>query len=231
VLLAIAIAGWWYIRNVMLGYSFSGWSDRGSTAGIAGAVMQVNWFGAANVVAKSFLWFGGWSFLTLKSWAYMLLEAIGGLAFAAALPTRGLAPAWSMAGFQIAAMGYGILVSWAAHGIGNLPGWYLWAMAAPLALLVAAGLGRWTIALLVLLGVADVYGAAALMMPFYSGFVPRNKANAFHFTEALGRLNTPVWLAGLWLLATVGVIVTAAYRSARSRARTLREIPLSHPAI
>jgi hypothetical protein len=161
----------------------------------------------------------------------MLLEAIGGLAFIAALPTPGLAPAWSMAGFQIAAMGYGILVSWAAHGIGNLPGWYLWAMAAPLALLVAAGLGRWTIALLVLLGVADVYGAAALMMPYYSGFVARNKANAFHFTEALGRLNTPVWLAGLWLLATVGVIVTAAYRSARSRARTLREIPLSHPAI
>jgi 4-amino-4-deoxy-L-arabinose transferase-like glycosyltransferase len=204
--IALVIGAWWYARNLAIGYSMSGWLDRAAPAAIAGAIGQVNWVSAANVVAKSFLWFGGWSFLTLKSWAYLVLELAGALGFAGALRTPGLAPAWSMVACHLAAITYGILVYFAAHQVGNLPGWYLWPMAAPLALLMAAGLKRWTAALVALLAVADIYGAAALMLPYYSGFVPRNRANAMHFTEALGRLNTPVWLAAAWLLATLTIV-------------------------
>ena len=223
VAIALAVAGWWYARNLAIGYSMSGWLDRAEPGAIAAAITQVNWLSAANVTAKSFLWFGGWSFLTLKSWAYTVLEVIGTAGFLLALRRRDLGVAWAMFGFHVLAMSYGVLVSFVAHRQSNLPGWYLWPLAAPLALLLVAGLGRWVAGLIVLLGIADVYGAAALLAPYYSGLSPRNKANAGQFLAALDRLNVPVWLAAAWFLATVALVVISAYKCGRNQHRTTSE--------
>ena len=209
VAIALAVAGWWYARNLLLGNSLSRWQDHAGSAAIAAAVTQVNWLAAANVLAKSFFWFGGWSFLTLKSWMYIVLEIIGAAGFALALRKRGLAAAWAMSGFQLLAIGYGVLIYYAVHRVGNLPGWYLWPMAAPLALLLGAGLARWTAALVLLLGVADIYGTTALMVPYYAGFVPRNRANGAQFLAGLGRLQVPLWLAAAWLVATLAVVAVS----------------------
>ena len=93
---------------------------------------------AANVVSKSFLWFGAWSFLTLKSWAYLLLEIPSAIGAFYATRLKQLAPVWAIVLSHLAAMTYGVVVYYAVHRMGNLPGWYLWPMAAPLALLLAA---------------------------------------------------------------------------------------------
>lgn len=229
--IALVVAGWWYARNLAIGYSLSGWMDRAEPAAIAAAITQVNWLSAANVTAKSFLWFGAWSFLTLKSWAYVVLEVIGAAGFALALRRKDLGTAWAMFGFHALAMSYGVLVSFVAHQQSNLPGWYLWPMAAPLALLLVAGLGRWVAGLIVLLGIADVYGAAALLAPYYAGLSPRNKANAGQFLAALERLNVPLWLASAWFLATLALVVISAYRCGRNQYQTTPETELLNRAI
>ncbi len=224
VALALGLAGWWYGRNLALGYSVSGWLDRADPVALVAAVVQVNWRSALNVTAKSFVWFGAWSFLTLKSWAYMLLELVSVAGFGQALRKRGLSAAWVMSGFHLLAMAYGVLVYFVTHKIGNLPGWYLWPMAAPLALLLVGGLGRWTPVLIALLGIADVYGAVALMVPYYAGLVPRNRADASRVFEGLARMHIPAWLAVAWLSATATLVAIAFYRSARSRYRMKPEM-------
>ena len=231
VALALGVAGWWYARNLALGYAVSGWLDRADPMALVAAVVHVNWLSALNITAKSFVWFGAWSFLTLKSWAYTLLELVSGLGFVSAVRRPRLSAVWAMAGFHLVAMSYGVLVYFGAHKIGNLPGWYLWPMAAPLALLLAAGLGRRTAVLIALLGIADVYGAAALMVPYYAGFVSRNRADASRVFEGLARLHVPAWLAVAWLSATAAVLAIAFYRSARSRYRMTPEMALLNPAI
>jgi hypothetical protein len=220
---ALGIAAWWYIRNLTLGYALSGWLDKADSPALLSAVSQINWPAAANVVSKSFLWFGAWSFLTLKSWAYLLLDAVAAIGAFRAARTPRLAAAWTMVLSHLAAMTYGVVVYYAVHHMGNLPGWYLWPMAAPLALLLAAGLGRWTTGLVGLLALADIYGATALMAPYYAGFVARNRANAGPIVEALTRLHTPLWLAALYLGATLAVVAVSAYISVRNPLQTPRE--------
>ena len=215
--IALVLGGWWYGRNLLLGNSLSGWLDHAGFAALAGAVIHVNWLSAANIIAKSFFWFGAWSFLTLKSWIYVIAETLGAAGLAMALRRRGLGAAWAMSGFHLLGMVYGVLVYYAVHGIPNLPGWYLWPMAAPLALLLGAGLGRWAAALTLLLGAADIYGSTALMVPYYAGFVARNKANGGQFVAGLGRLHVSPWLAGAWLLATVAVVAVAIRECVRAK--------------
>ena len=60
-------------------------------------------------------------------------------------------------------MAFGVLSYQASHGIGSLPGWYAWVAGGAMAIVVAAGLGRWTVALIAALAALDLYGAAALM--------------------------------------------------------------------
>ncbi|MES1260872.1 MAG: glycosyltransferase family 39 protein [Acidobacteriota bacterium] len=121
--LAGALAGWWYLRNLLLGHSFSGWLLRPDAARMLPGIFHINWFSAAHVIAKSFLWFGGWSFLTLKSWIYAVVEFTAlialGLAFRRA---RGKVkiPA-ILLGMYLAAMAYGVLVYFVAQNVPNLP--------------------------------------------------------------------------------------------------------------
>ena len=208
VAIAVAIGGWWYGRNVAMGMSFSGWLDHTSTAAALAAAIQINWLSAAHVVAKSFIWFGGWSFLTMKSWIYAVIELTAVVAVVRSWPhRRELQIPLLMTGFFLLAVAYGVMNDYAVHHVGNVPGWYLWSMAAPLSLIVARGLGKASIALLSAFALMDVYGTAALLAPYYAGLVERDKAAITQFPAALARMGIAPVLAILWLAATVAIPV------------------------
>ena len=76
--LGFVIGGWWYVRNLMVGSPLTGWLISVPFSTLAASSAQLvrtgAWIGAAQTIAKSFTWFGGWSFLTLRSWMYTILE-------------------------------------------------------------------------------------------------------------------------------------------------------------
>lgn len=216
---AAAVAGWWYARNVWMGHSMSGWLDRGSPAELFAAMFRVHRAEGAWVVAKSFTWFGGWSFLTLRSWMYAAFVGMGAAALAMGFRSRAraLALPLAMLSWHLVGISYGILVGHASHGVSNVPGWYLWPMGAALAAGIACGPARLALGFTAALAAVDLYGAAALLAPYYAGLVPRNHADAGAFVAALSRLGVSPPLALVWVAATVAIPVVAAVASSTGR--------------
>jgi hypothetical protein len=208
--MAVVVAGWWYVRNAVLGNSPAGWQDQTSFGQMIHAATVVNWLEAARVTAESFFWFGAWSFLTLKSWIYTLFNAVGLTAAVLALREwRDLKIPFVFAGCVFAEMAYGVLSYQASHGIGSMPGWYAWVAGGAMAIIVAAGLGRWTVLLIGGLAALDLYGAAALMAPYYAGLVERDHARLIW-------PHVPAVLTVLWIAATAAGPAVA-FWSSRSR--------------
>ena len=176
------------------------------------SIVQINWFSAAHVAAKSFLWFGAWSFLTLKSWMYGVLELIALIALLSAARTRNTAlktPAVLLA-FFVAGIAYGVLATFVTQNVPNMPGWYLWSLGGGIAMIVVAGLRRYSLLFIAALAAVDLYGVIALLTPYYAGLAERNHAAAGQFPVALARLGIPPALPVAWGLATLGIVVVAA---------------------
>lgn len=213
-LVAITISGWWYGRNLAAGSSLTGWEVHATPGQVLIGVFQINWFGTLHVVAKSFLWFGAWSFLTLKSWMYLIVEA--GCLAAAVLAWKRRAevrvPA-IVTGFYLLAIAYGSIIYWVGQHVPNLPGWYLWPIGSQIMLILAAGLRRWSVSLIAALGAIDIYGMAALLIPYWAGLAERNHAAIGQFLPGLARLGTPLWLAVVWIASTIAIVVMANYDS------------------
>jgi hypothetical protein len=200
--MAVLLSGWWDVRNALLGLSPAGWQDQTSPAQMLRAAVAVNWFDAASVTAKSFFWFGAWSFLTLKSWIYTLANVTGLVALVLALRKRAELRAPLIFLVCVAAeMAVGVLSYQATHGIGSIPGWYGWVAGGALAIVVAAGLGRWSALLTLGLAAIDIYGAAGLMAPYYAGVVERGRVHMMWPGVSFPLVPWP--LTVLWILATL----------------------------
>jgi hypothetical protein len=215
--LAAAIAAWWYARNLLLGHSVSGWLLDEKSTNVLSGIRRIPWLSAVDIGAKSFTWFGGWSFLTLKSWMYRIPEAIAlaaGIAIVFRRPARISAPAVVLA-FAALAYSWGILVTFAVQGVPNLNGWYLWPFAPLMALLITGGLGRFAWVLLPVLALLDVYGAGAVMAPYYAGLLPHSRADLSLLPSALLRLAVSRPLALAWLVATLTPIAPALTNTGR----------------
>ena len=76
-----------------------------------------------------------------------------------------------------------------------------------MAILIVAGLGRFSVAFAAMLAAADLFGAAARMMPFYAGLAEWNHGSVWQVLQAVERLHVSGWMFGGWILATVGVPV------------------------
>lgn len=206
-LAAAAIAGWWYGRNLAFGHSFTGWMDEASFAALLAAVPRVNWLAAAQVSAKTFLWFGAWSFLSLKTWIYLTLEALGLIAVIGWFRSgiAALRVPLVLAICFTAAMVCATLGIYATARVANAPGWYLWAAACPLAILFCGGARRLSIVLIAAFALVDLYGVNAVMMPYYAGLIARNRSDITQIPEALARLGVPAILWIAWTVATLAI--------------------------
>ncbi len=203
-LTALAIGGWWYVRNLLIGAPLTGWQESVPigvfAASAAHLIRSGSWVNGVQTIAKSFTWFGGWSFLTLRSWMYLVLE---GIAFAGMLgglanwrPNRRAPLAFTIL-FAIAIAGGAVAYN-AVHGIPGIPGWYLWPAGGAMAILIAAGLGQFAVLFAALLALADLFGVIARMIPYYSGLRPLNY-------DSLSRLHLPIWLLAAWVAATIAI--------------------------
>jgi len=106
---------------------------------------------------------------------------------------------------------YATLAIFATNGVPTAPGWYWWAVACPLVILFTAGMRRWSAVLIAAFVLLDLYGTTAVMMPYYAGFVARNRASLGYVTASLARLDVPVvfWLA--YVAATLAIPALAIY--------------------
>jgi len=186
---SIAVAGWWYARNLFTTGTLTGLSEAvqlrqdGWRSMLQGAV-RVPWLKAIDGVLLSHLYFGGWSSLTVRSWMYHVLYAVA-LAGAIGVTTRLRRPAiwWLLAVYLGVWIGqfYNIVLLFLAKGVATSMGWYLYAVLGAEVTLCTVGLRRWlgqgaTVLGTVLFGLLDLYTVNAVAIPYYTGMI-RHKAS------------------------------------------------------
>jgi hypothetical protein len=183
-----AIAGWWYVRNLVTTGTLSGLSESVMLRdlGFFGMVRQVPtvpWRTAVDAILLSHLYFGGWSSLTVRSWMYHVFYLIAAVAAVGLLRQWKKEPIrWLMAVYGLFWIGqlYNVLLLYLSKGLPGSMGWYMYAVVAAEVVLTVAGFGRsrrWAAAGGALLfGLFDLYTVHAVAIPYYTGMI-RHKAN------------------------------------------------------
>jgi hypothetical protein len=219
--LGFAVGGWWYVRNVLIGMPLTGWQESVPLSRVAVSAIALfhhgGWINEAHTIAKSFTWFGAWSFITLRTWMYLVLEGCAFVGMLMGFRRRGLrTPITFMITFTIAIIG-GAAAYYAVHNVAGIPGWYLWPAGGAMAILIVAGLRSYSILFAALLALTDLYGATARMMPYYAGLAARDHGSVMQFSLAAARLNLPMWLAILWIGSTIAIPLLMLQRRAYTR--------------
>jgi hypothetical protein len=202
------IAGWWYLRNLRLVGAIV-WVDGApaqpvSFFSMARRLSEVPWMSAADSIAGSHIWFGNWSFLSVRSWIYHVFEfmifliGIGVvLTIIQSLRTklfgivsRRLIVTVLLYGGFLVAMSYHVLVNFINTGIGASPGWYLYSVIVPEGILAVAGLQafrRWGdrgfLFIVTSLIVLELYATDWILIPYHTGLIahaPSGGLQSFH---------------------------------------------------
>jgi 4-amino-4-deoxy-L-arabinose transferase-like glycosyltransferase len=222
--LATAIAGWWYLANLQSTGTLAGEqmdiaSHAGASAKLA-AVTQVAWLRVLDSAAMTHIWIGGWSFLLLRSWMYRVFELLALFALLGILrmihrlarDPRFLLVAATYTLFCLAMAYFAITTVLAVH-LSAAPGWYLNAVAAPEAVLFACGaagvVGLYRAPLFLaaattLTAALDLYTVHFLLIPYYAGRIRHRPSGALQ-TLPLHQLTAsdPHWLWLAYLAATL----------------------------
>jgi hypothetical protein len=190
---ALAIAGWWYARNVMLGGTLSGEQTdvaaQQSGISLTQAITHANWLHAVDFALISHIWWGGWSFLVVRTWMYRVIEAVllAGLAGLALrlVRTRGdamsrrLAICAALAGCFWIGPAYLAMVTYRVRGSAESFGYYAYCLVAAEAVCLVAGTSallppKWARfavpAMVTCFALLEVFGVIFLLMPYYAGF-------------------------------------------------------------
>lgn len=150
---ALAIAGWWYAGNVMRGGTLSGEQTdiaaRQSGVSVAQAIMHANWLHTLDLALISHIWWGGWSFLVVRTWMYrvietLLLAGLAGLALRFARTradamSRRLAVCAALAGCFWIGPAYHAMVTYRVRGSAESAGYYAYCIVAAEAVCLVAG--------------------------------------------------------------------------------------------
>ena len=190
--ISVAIAGWWYLRNLQLTGTLSGLSEA-VTIGHAGPAamwrqaVSLNWAKAIDAILFSHLYFGGWSSLTVRSWMYhvfylvVLLAAVG-LAWKGR--TRETGALGLLYGCFWAGQCYNVVLLYMSKGLAGSMGWYLDAVVAAEVVLCVAGLRRIVPAKAavlsgaVLFALLDLYSVHFVEIPYYTGMIGHKAGGA-----------------------------------------------------
>jgi hypothetical protein len=208
-LTGVAIAGWWYVRNLWTTGTISGLSEAVLLRGTGPLAMlkragEVPWRTAIDSMLFSHIWFGGWSSLMVRSWMYHLFYAVIalaaiGLVFRLRNPeTRRLALVY--VAFWAAQL-YNTMLIWLTKGVPTSMGWYLYAVVGAELVLAVEGLRvffrRWAAAVgVVLFALLDLYAMHFVALPYYTGMI-RHKANGALAALHLGEVRPHEMLARL----------------------------------
>jgi hypothetical protein len=184
-LLAMVISAWWYLR--ILGTPGPVWVDAVPSAeyGILDLLLRNPWWEAVKAALDMHFWIAGWSFLSVRSWIYLVLRwcflfaLLGGfLAMLRTLPA--LRVVWGLyAGFW-AAMMYHAMVTFANAGIPSSTGHYLYAVVACESVILCSGMRQWFArawqgrAMLVCIGLfllLEAYATHFVLIPYYTGLI------------------------------------------------------------
>lgn len=236
----VAIAGWWYVRNVVTTGTFSGQAesvmlrDKGVMA-LLPAVFHIPWVRAVDVILASHLYYCGWSALGVRGWMYHIFFALAMLAaLGLMVQLRRPAVIWLTAVYGFFWLGqlYNVFLQSLAKGLVGSMGWYMCAVVACEVVLSAVAFGRFRmlgVALgTTLFGLLDLYGMHWLAIPYYTGIIG-HRANgtlaALHISQfhtvgfgavferlAVNKpaLMSPPVLIVLWILYLAGTILPMA---------------------
>jgi 4-amino-4-deoxy-L-arabinose transferase-like glycosyltransferase len=237
---AVGIAGWWYVRNIVTTGTLSGQAesvmlrDR-RVMDLLPAILHIPWLRAVDVILVSHLYFCGWSSLGVRSWMYHVFFAIAILsAVGLIMQLRRPAVIWLAAiyGFFWLGQLYNVFLQYLARGLAGSMGWYMYAVVACEVVLCAVAFGRfrvWAVALgTILFSLLDLYGMHWVAIPYYTGIIG-HRANgalaALHLSQfhAVGfggvferlAVNKPVAMSPavlivLWVLYLAGTILPMA---------------------
>jgi len=218
---AATIPGWWYLLDLRATGSVStAIQDAGlkhfTLIDRLRAIPQVDWWTGLDSTFFSHIWFGGWSFLQVRSWIYHIFAvlfigaAVGvAIAFVRNKPSRRhLAILSAIYGLFCAGVAYHVLITLLANGISSSAGWYLCAVIVPEMILLAAGL-RLAPVLPVMFALLDLYGMLFVALPYYNGLIG-HRANGFlesfhvgQFPMLVQRLGWSTLLLAVYIAATV----------------------------
>jgi hypothetical protein len=238
--IAVAIAGWWYVRNVVTTGTFSGLAeavmlrDRGANAMLS-VIPRIPWVHAVDVILVSHLYYSGWSGLTVRSWMYHVFFAIAMLAaLGLIVQLRRPAVLWLVGiyGFFWLGQLYNVLLQYLTKGLAGSMGWYMYAVVAAEVVLCAVAFGRfriWAMALgTMLFGLLDLYGMHWVAIPYYTGIIGHRgngalaalhigEYRAVGFGTVFERLAANKWapisprvLIVLWILYLAGTVLPMA---------------------
>jgi hypothetical protein len=183
--LAMILSGWWYLR--ILGAPGPVWVDAVPSAnyGAFELLLRNPWWEAVKAALDMHFWIAGWSFLSVRSWIYLVLRwsflfaLLGGfLAMLQRLPA--LRAVWGLyAGFWAAIM-YHAMVTFANAGIPSSTGHYLYAVVACESVIVCSGMRLWFPrawqgrAMLLWIGLfllLEIYATHFVLVPYYIGLI------------------------------------------------------------
>jgi hypothetical protein len=197
------VAGWWFLRNFQLMGTLVWISSAPkrptSISDLMYNVSRIDWVSALKSFAASHLWFGNWSFLTVRSWMYEVLEGLLLLLLAGVIvitvrslsgrsgrvSLQNIVALSLMFGSFIAALAYHVLITFINAGIAATCGWYLYAVAVPEALLAVSGLtafGKWGrplfLAVAGLFAALELYATHWVLIPYYTGWTVHTSSGA-----------------------------------------------------
>jgi 4-amino-4-deoxy-L-arabinose transferase-like glycosyltransferase len=242
----LAIAAWWYARNLLSTGSLSGEqtelaAHRFTTPELLEMIPRVPWLNAADFIFLSHIWLGDWSFLVVRSWMYHVFALVWIIAAIGVAWKRrtGLLSAFYLS--FLLAMAYHVLITYSHSGIAGTLGFYLYSMVVAESILLYVGLSRIGIAALTIAFAAlESFALLFYMLPYYTGLIahlPNGNLPAYHlaqFSSLLTRLSTnkpgflPIpTIAVLFLLSTLLLLTLATVVGRPPRAA---RAPLGPPA-
>ena len=241
--MAALLGGWWYGWAHAATGSWSGWMEavpHPDQPPFLVEAARVHWLQAGDAVFRSFVWFGDWSFLTVKRWMYYLCGALLLLCWLPALPRyRTYLPELAILAMFLAAMAYNVVITHRNHGISASTGWYCCTLTPALILVVTAGALHskgWLLALLAATFVLiTLYGEMFLAIPYYYGALAYNPqgglpALALHDAARVFKIvaaRLPPLALGLWPLAIAAQAVLCGMVTAWCAKMRLSDAPLS----